>query len=60
MGILVKLEAALQGKKTYIIGVLIGVAAVLGYYQIEIPAYVWQILGALGLGAVRSAIEKSK
>lgn len=58
-GILSKIEALLQGKKTYIVGILVGVAAVLQYYQVQIPEYVWTALAALGLGAVRSAIQKS-
>ena len=59
MGSLSKIEALLQGKKTYIVGILVGVVAVLQYYQIIIPEYVWTLLAAIGLGAVRSAIQKS-
>ena len=47
----------LDGKKTYIIAILAGVAATLQVLGIEIPPYVWTILGALGLGAVRDAIK---
>lgn len=57
-GLLEKVGTALQGKKTYIIALLIGVGAVaisLGY---QIPVWVWPLLGALGLGAVRSALNK--
>ena len=60
MGILAKIEAALSGKKTYIIAILIGVAAALQSLGYVIPEIVYVILGALGLGAVRSAIEKLK
>lgn len=59
MGILSKIEALLQGKKTYIVGILIGVVAVLQYYGVAIPEFAWTLLAAIGLGAVRSAIQKS-
>jgi len=55
-----KLGLLLQGKKTYIIAILIAVGAgamSLGYV---VPEAVWYILGALGLGAVRSALDKLK
>lgn len=58
MGFLEKLEKALSGKKTYIVAVLVAAgsaAKVLGY---DIPEWIFPILGALGLGAVRSAIGK--
>ena len=55
-----KIGAFLQGKKTYIVAVLIGVGAVLQTLGYVIPEAVWYILGALGLGAVRSAIDKLK
>lgn len=48
----------IQGKKTYIIMGLSMVIAVLQLSGIEIPTYVWTILGAAGLGGVRSAISK--
>jgi len=47
----------LNGKKTYIIVALFVVAFVAAQF-IPIPEYVWGILGALGLGAVRSALQK--
>ena len=53
-----KLDKLLQGKKTYIVAILIGVIAGLQAYGIVIPDYVFAILGALGLGAVRSGINK--
>ena len=58
MGILEKIEKMLQGKKTYIIAVLTGVGVVLTILGIDIPNIVWPILGALGLGAIRSAVGK--
>lgn len=53
-----KIGLWLQGKKTYIVALLVGVAAVLNYLGIAIPEWVFVLLGALGLGAVRSAITK--
>jgi hypothetical protein len=55
-----KIGQYLQGKKTYIVAVLIGLAAAATQLGYVIPEIVWPILGALGLGAVRSAIEKLK
>ena len=60
MGFLAKLEALLSGKKTYIIAVLIGAGAVAVQLGYVVPDFVWAILAALGLGAVRSAVEKVK
>ena len=51
--------AIMKGKKTYIVAVLAAagaVAQVLGYH---IPEFVWPLLGAAGLGAVRSAIPNA-
>ena len=53
-----KLGKFLQGKKTYVIAVLIGVGAILTQLGVSIPDIIWPILGALGLGAVRSALNK--
>lgn len=50
----------LQGKKTYIVAILIGAGAICISLGIQIPDIVWPILGALGLGAVRSALDKLK
>jgi len=57
MGLLQKIEKLLKGKKTFIVAILVGIAAALEIYGIKIPEFVWPILGALGLGAVRSAIN---
>jgi hypothetical protein len=56
MDILTQLGKFLDGKKTYLVAVLVGVAAALQSLGITIPDYVWTILAALGLGAVRSSI----
>ena len=55
-----KLLALLDCKKTYLVAVLIGVGAVLQTLGIIVPDVVWPILGALGLGAVRDALNKLK
>lgn len=52
-----KLQEFLDGKKTYIIAILTGIGGVLIAFHIAIPDYVWTVLAALGLGAVRSAID---
>ena len=53
-----KIEAFLKGKKTYVVAALI--AGLSGYMALHpgfiIPEWVWTLLGALGLGTVRSAI----
>ena len=53
-----KLGALLQGKKTYLTAIIVGVVAALNFSGIVIPEWVYLILSALGLGAVRSAITK--
>lgn len=53
-----KLGALLQGRKTYITAIIVGVVAALNFAGIIIPEWVYIILSALGLGAVRSAITK--
>ena len=55
-----KLGNALQGKKTYIVALLIAAGAAAMSLGVVIPEIVWPILGALGLGAVRSALDKLK
>ena len=53
---LAKIQAFLDGKKTYIVAILTGVIGIFSAYH-PVPEYIWVILGALGLGAVRSAID---
>lgn len=55
-----RLDKLLQGKKTYVIMVVALIIAAVQIYGIQIPEYVWAILAALGLGGVRSAINKVK
>lgn len=56
MGILAKIEAFLDGKKTYIISILSGAIGIYMSLGHTIPDFIWVLLGAAGLGAVRSAI----
>lgn len=58
MGLLGKIEAFLDGKKTYIIAIATGILGIVSAYH-PIPEYIWAILGALGLGAVRSGISNT-
>lgn len=48
----------LRGKKTYIVAVLSAAAAAAAALGYPIPEYVWPLLGAAGLGAVRSAVGR--
>ena len=50
----------LEGKKTYIVALGIGVVAVLGALNYQAPEWVWPILAALGLGAIRAGVKKSE
>ena len=53
-----KLWQLIDGYKTQIIALLVGVGAVLTQLGVDIPPVVWPLLGALGLGAVRDAVRK--
>ena len=55
-----KLGKLLQGKKTYVIVALTFIGAGLQAVGVEIPTFVWTLLGAMGLGAIRSGINKTK
>jgi hypothetical protein len=59
MGLLTKIETFLDGKKTYIIALLTGGLGIFMATGHVVPEWVWTILGAAGLGAVRSAIGNS-
>jgi hypothetical protein len=50
-----KVQAFLDGKKTYIVAIITGVLGIVSAYH-PIPEVVWTILGAIGLGTIRSAI----
>ncbi len=56
-----KFMAFLKGKKTYIIGVLIVVGAVLEVqFGVDIPLYVYTIAGAAGLTTLRAGVADLK
>ena len=60
-GLLEKIGAWLQGRKTYITAVFIGVGAALEYLGIGVPQWVILLLASCGFAAVRSAIgEKNE
>lgn len=49
----------LSGKKTYIVVIVtLALGTAKGFDILIIPEFVWIILGALGLGAIRSAAKK--
>ena len=47
----------LEGKKTYIIAAIAAIAAAAEALGYQIPVYVFEFLGALGLYTVRSALK---
>jgi len=54
-----KFLAFIDGKKTYIIAIGVGICAGLQAAGIDVPEYVYILLGALGLGAIKSAVKKT-
>lgn len=53
-----KIIDALNGKKSYIVAIVVAAIAgaqALGY---TVPEWIYVLLGAAGLGSVRSAIDK--
>lgn len=48
----------IDGKKTYITAIAVFVCGGLMALGVEIPEFVWVVLGALGLTGVRSALNK--
>ncbi len=48
----------LEGYKTYIVAVLIGVAAAAQALGYTVPEWIYAVLGALGLGAVRAGAKR--
>jgi hypothetical protein len=53
-----KLIEWLKGKKTYIVAIVAAVTGVLQAFGVVIPEYVYAVLAALGISAVRAAITK--
>ena len=65
MSLLEKLNSLLDGRKTYIVALItggLGIWISLGTTTNPhtIPEFVWVILGAAGLGSIRSAIGNGK
>lgn len=54
-----KIMAALEGKKTYITALIAAILGLAEAYGVKIPEYVYVLLGAFGLGALRSGVTKS-
>ncbi len=48
----------INGYKTQIVAILVGIGGALAYAGIAIPGFVWPLLAALGLAAVRDAVKK--
>jgi hypothetical protein len=48
------------GYKTYMVAVAIMLLAVMKYMGMEVPAEVWLVLNALGLGFLRAGVEEAK
>jgi hypothetical protein len=47
-----------KGKKTYIVAAFAAAGAVAQAFGYEIPQFVWVLLSAAGLGAVRNAVGR--
>ena len=52
------IQKFLDGKKTYLTALAILIVGILGYWQLEVPEFVWAALGALGLGFLRAGVNK--
>ena len=50
----------LSGKKTYVVAIGVGVCAAVQFSGHSIPEWVWTILTACGLAAIRAGVEKAK
>jgi len=53
------IQKLLDGKKTYLTAGLIFVLGGLSALGVVVPEWVWMMLSALGLGSLRSAVNKS-
>lgn len=47
----------LRGKKAYLVAIVVGVLAALNSLGIIVPDYVYTLLAACGIAAVRAAIK---
>ena len=60
MGLLGKIESFLDGKKSYIVAIIGGVLGLLTAMGHPVPEWVYTILAAAGLAAVRSSVGTGK
>jgi hypothetical protein len=49
-----------DGKKTYLVAGLLCVLVMLGQFGIAVPDWGWQLLAALGLGALRAGVKAAQ
>ena len=61
MGIIAKIEAWLQGKKTYLVMIIAIAGAIVAYLngEMSVIQMAQAIMAAFGIGALRSGITKS-
>jgi hypothetical protein len=50
----------LEGKKTYLTAIVTAIIAGVQALGVEIPQWIYAILGALGLGALRAAVTRQR
>jgi len=50
----------LKGKKTYLTAGAILLCGILGACGVEVPAYVWAALSAVGLGFLRAGVKRAE
>ena len=50
----------LKGRKTYIVAVVLAALSVCAAFGVDIPAWIWGLLGALGLGTLKAASAKAE
>ena len=55
-----ELARVLDGKKSYLVALVILVVGILSACGVEIPPYVWASVSALGLGFLRAAVKKAE
>ena len=55
-----KIIEFLSGKKTFLVALGIAVVAGCKAFGVEIPVWIWPLLAAIGLGAVRAGIKKTE
>ena len=53
-----KILAFLSGRKTYIVSALVVIGGLAVKYGLDIPSWVWLVLGGAGLASVRAGVTK--